>query len=43
MLLIYTHHNKYLSDLIIEINELITDGEYHSIDVSLRTLIHLIE
>ena len=43
MLLIYTHHNKYFSDLIIEVNELITDGEYHSIDVSLRTLIYLIE
>ena len=43
MLLLQMHHKNYFNDLVAELNELITDGEFDQIDASLRTYIYLIE
>jgi len=43
MFLVYVHHKNYFNDLVNELNELITDGEFNSIDASLRTYIYLID
>lgn len=43
MLLLQMHHKNYFNDLVSELNDLITDGEYDQIDASLRTYIFLNE
>ena len=43
MLLVYLHDKIHFNDLVNDLNELITDGEFDQIDTSLRTYIYLIE
>ena len=43
MFLLQMHHKSFFNDLVSELNELITDGEFDQIDASLRTYIYLIE
>lgn len=43
MLCAYTHHRILMADLVEELTENVSDGEFNQVDSCLRTLIYLIE